>query len=153
MLNLFFAYSHADEKLRDQLEVHLKMLQRQDVIRTWHDREIGAGLDIDEAISDQLATADLVLLLVSPHFLASDYCYKTEMQRALTRHRAGEARVIPVILEPSDWQGAPFGKLRATPPDGKPIATFTNLNEGFLAVARDIRKAAKDMAARRQRVL
>ncbi len=104
--------------MRDQLEVQLSMLKRQGAIETWHDRRIGAGQEIDGAISGNLEEADIILLLVSPDFLASDYCYDREMIRAMERHHAGDAIVIPVILRACDWHPAPFGKLNATPPDG-----------------------------------
>lgn len=147
MASVFFSYSHADEGLRDRLETHLAMLKRQGLINAWHDRRIVAGGPVDRTISDELERADLILLLVSPEFLASDYCYEREMKRALERHEAGEARVMPVILRPCDWQeAAPFRHLLATPTDGKPVTRFPDLDEAFLDVTRAIRKALASMA-------
>ena len=145
MLSLFFSYSHEDEASRNELEKHLAMLRRDGTISSWHDRRIRAGEDIHHVISERLDAADIILLLVSPDFLDSDYCYDVEMQRAVERHNAGEARVIPVILQPCDWLSAPFGHLRATPPDGKPIAKYPNVNDAYLAVAHDVRTAAADL--------
>ena len=145
MIELFFSYSHRDEEYRNELEVHLAMLKRQGLLEVWHDRRITAGKDVDHAISEHLDTAEVVLLLVSPYFLASDYCYDVEMERALQRHQSGDARVIPVILHPCDWSNAPFGRLRATPPDGRPISKFPNIHDAFLAVTRDIRSAIEEM--------
>ena len=144
MVEVFFSYSHRDEKLRDELEVHLAMLKRQGVIGTWHDRRIGAGKNVDGTISEHLETSQVILLLVSPYFLASDYCYDVEMRRALERHEAGDARVIPIILEPCEWQETPFGRLRATPQDGKPVSKFSNIHDAFLQVTRDIRAAVAE---------
>jgi len=124
MPSVFFSYSHADEALRDQLEKQLAMLRRQGVIETWHDRRIGAGQDIDHAIDEHINRDEIILLLVSPDFLASDYCYDIEMKRAMERHHAGKAIVIPVILRACDWHHAPFGKLNATPRDGKPVTQW-----------------------------
>ena len=90
--SIFFSYSHKDEALRDQLEVHLAMLKRQGVISTWHDRRLVAGDDVDTGIAKELNQADIILLLASPDFLASDYCYGVEVARALERHAAGQAR-------------------------------------------------------------
>jgi hypothetical protein len=73
MARLFFSYSHRDEAFRDELEIHLSALKRQGVIETWHDRRIGAGKEFDPAISEHLESADIILLLVSPYFIASDY--------------------------------------------------------------------------------
>jgi hypothetical protein len=71
------------------------------------------------------------------------------MQRALQRHEARDARVIPVILQPCDWHNTPFGRLRATPPDGKPIAKYPNVNDAYLAVAQDVRAAAAELLSAR----
>src|SRR3984957_20856300 len=128
MASVFFSYSHADEALRDHLEKHLTMLKRQSVIETFHDRRIAAGDDVDGSISSELERADVILLLVSPDFLASAYCYDIEMQRALERHRLGEAGVIPVILRHCDRQAAPFGKLIAPPRCLQPASAFPDLD-------------------------
>ena len=142
MAHVFFSYSHADEELRNELEKHLAGLLRQGVITTWHDRRIGPGEELHGHIDEQLNAADIVLLLVSADFLASDYCYGVEMMRAMERHERAEARVIPVILRPCDWHGAPFGTLMAVPPDGKPVVKHATLDDGFLEVAKAIRQVA-----------
>src|ERR1022692_4794022 len=98
MPDLFFSYSHKDEALRDVLEVHLAMLKRSGAITTWHDRRILVGDDFGQTIDENLEAADVILLLISPDFLASQYCYDRERTRALERADANEARVIPVIL-------------------------------------------------------
>jgi TIR domain len=145
MAALFFSYSHKDSEFRDELEIHLTALKRQGVIDIWHDRRIGAGKEFGNEIGENLNEADVILLLISPNFIASDYCYEIEMKRAMERHRKGDARVIPIILEPCDWQRLPFGKLVATPTDGKPISKFPNKNDGFLEVTIAIRKAAEEL--------
>jgi hypothetical protein len=138
---VFFSYSHKDEELRGQLEIHLTMLKRQGVIETWHDRRLLAGGDIDQGISVELERADIVLLLVSPDFLASEYCYSVEMTRAMERHTEGSARVIPVILRPCEWHHAPFGTLLATPSDGRPVTKFANVDDAFLQITQAVRAA------------
>lgn len=139
---VFFSYSHADEALRDQLEKQLAILRRQGVIETWHDRRIGAGEDWARAIDAHVEQDDIILLLVSPDFLASDYCYDKEMLRAVERNDAGEAIIIPVILRPCEWQGTPFAKLQAVPTDGRAITTRPDRDQAMLEVARAVRAAA-----------
>ena len=141
MPTIFFSYSHADEALRDQLETQLSLMKRQGLIETWHDRRIIAGNNFEHEISSNLESADIVLLLISPDFLASQYCYDVEMARALERHDAGQARVIPVILRPCDWHDSPFGKLNATPRDGRPITLWPDRDQAFLEVVKAIRSA------------
>lgn len=145
MATLFFSYSHRDEDLRDELEIHLAMLKRSGVISTWHDRRITAGSELDASIDLALNNADVILLLVSSYFLASEYCYEKEMQRAMERHEAGEATVIPVILHPCDWQSAVFGKLMAAPTDGKPVSKHTNLHDAFLDITNSIKAAISQL--------
>lgn len=148
MAIVFFSYSHADEALRDQLEMHLSLLKRQGHVEAWHDRRILAGDELNPAIRENIESADVILLLVSANFIGSDYCYSKEMERAIERHNAGEARVIPVILRPCDWHSAPFGKLMATPNDGKPITMWANPDEAFTNVVRQVRTAVEGMNAR-----
>ena len=142
MVNLLFSYSHKDESLRDELEFHLASLSRQGVITTWHDRRIGAGNEFDHSISEHIESSDIILLLISPYFIASDYCYEIEMKRALERHESKQSIVIPVILHPCDWHDMPFGKILATPKDGRPISKFPNLHDGFLEVTKAVKEAA-----------
>jgi len=140
---LFFSYSHADEALRDQLEKQLSIMKRQGLIEAWHDRRIGAGADFALAIDEHVNSDDIILLLVSPDFLASDYCYEREMLRAMERHEAGEAVVIPVILRACPWTRAPFGKLNAVPRDGRPVTLWPDRDQAFLEVANAIGEAAE----------
>jgi hypothetical protein len=141
MVSLFFSYSHQDEQLRDQLERHLAMLKEQGLIEIWHDRRIVAGVDLDQIIDENLERSQIIVLLVSPDFLSSSYCYGVEVKKALELHHRGVCRVIPVILRPCDWLNSPLGKLRASPRDGKPVTTWTNTDEALLDVTRDIRAA------------
>ena len=141
MAKLFFSYSHRDEDLRDQLEVHLAMLKREGAIESWHDRKIPAGDEFDRTIDAKLEEADVILLLVSADFLASQYCYDVEVQRAMQRHGEDSARVIPVILRPCDWKNAPFGKLLVAPTDGRPVTKWPDRDEAFLDVVQHIRDA------------
>jgi TIR domain len=141
LASLFFSYSHADENLRDQLERHLSALKHQGVIETWHDRRIPAGRTLGTEIDVHLEAADVILLLVSSDFLASEYCYDREMKYAMERHDRGAAVVIPVILRPCDWHDTPFGKLLATPKDGRPITQWPSPDEAFLDVVRAIKSA------------
>jgi hypothetical protein len=147
-IEVFVSYAHADELLRVELGKQLSILKRQGAIREWHDRMIGAGTEWAGQIDEHLNSADVILLLVSPDFVASDYCYDLEMKRAIERHEAREARVIPVILRPTDaWHEAPFGKLQALPKDGKAVTMWPNQDEAFVDVARGIREAVEKMTA------
>jgi len=147
-LEVFFSYAHRDETLRDELVKHLSPLQHQGVITAWHDRKITAGTEWAGAIDVHLQSAQIILLLVSADFMASAYCYDVEMQRAMARHEAKEARVIPVILRPVVWQGAPFGKLQALPTGGNPITTWSNQDTAFVNVVYGILTVVQELTGR-----
>jgi tetratricopeptide (TPR) repeat protein len=142
---LFYSYSHKDENLRDQLARHLSALTREKLISVWYDREITAGTKWKGEIDDHLKTASVILLLVSSDFLASDYCNDVELQCALERDKNGEARVIPVILRPCDWQNSAFSHLQALPKNAKPVTRWSNRDEAWLSVVEGIRDALKQM--------
>ncbi len=141
LTKLVFSYSHVDETLRNELEKHLSPLRRQGLIEAWHDRRIVAGQQFDKEIGLHFEEAELVLLLVSPDFINSDYCYDVEMTRAVERHNLGQAIVIPVILCPCHWRELPFGKLLAATPDGKPVTQYPSIDDGFFHVVTAIKGA------------
>jgi HEAT repeat protein/3',5'-cyclic AMP phosphodiesterase CpdA len=152
-IEVFFSYAHQDEDLRDELAKHLKLLERQGIISGWHDRKISAGQERAGEIDRHLNAARIILLLISADFIASDYCYDIELQRAIARHDAGEARVIPIILRPVDWQNVPFDKLRATPfgklqplpMEGKPVTKWRDRDEAMLDIVQGIRAAVGEL--------
>ncbi len=144
-IKLFYCYARKDKALRDELETHLSPLKRQYPLTNWSDREISPGEDWEQAIDRHLSTAHLILLLISPDFMASNYCYGKEMQRALERHEAGTCRVIPILLRPVYWEEAPFGKLQMLPTDAKPITRWQDHDDAFEDVVKGISKAVKEL--------
>ena len=144
-IEIFYSYAHADERLRNLLEQHLSSLRREGLITSWHDRQIFAGTDWAHTIDAHLNSATVILLLVSPDFMNSDYCYGIEMQRAMERHLSRSALVIPIILRPVDWQHAPFAHLQALPTGARPITDWSNRDKAFLDVATGIRRAVEEL--------
>jgi hypothetical protein len=141
-IEVFYSCSDSpdDAPLREQLERHLSILQREGLIATWHQRQIIAGSVRQEEVDRHLNTASLILLLISADFLASDYCYGVEMQRALQRHTAREAQVIPILLRACIWQSAPFARLEMLPSGNRPITMWPNRDEAWTDVAMRIRQ-------------
>ncbi len=149
-LEVFYSYAHEDETLRKELEKHLVILRRRGLIEDWNDRRIGAGGEWDKEINAHVRSAHIILFLVSSDFLASDYIYDVEMKLALERQARHEAVVIPIILRPLNWSGAPFAKLQALPRDGKAVTTWINQDEAFADVARGIEEVVQRFAATKQ---
>jgi hypothetical protein len=130
-ISLFYSYSHKDEDLRLKLETHLSTLRRGGLIAEWHDRKLEPGDAWKDEIDRHLTSADIVLLLVSSDFFASDYCWGEEMAKALERHGRGQARVIPVILRHCRWMSTPLAALQAVPRGAKPIKSWPDEDEAF----------------------
>ncbi len=148
-MRAFVSYSHKDDTLRAELETHLKLLQRQRFLDLWSDRRIGPGTEWEDQIDENLEQADLVLLLVSADFINSDYCYDKEVTRALERHEAKTAKVIPIIVRDVSWRRAPFAKLAALPKDEKAVTTWGTgeyaRDTAWRNVAEEIEKALEEL--------
>jgi internalin A len=140
-LPVFISYSHRDEGLRAELETHLKLLQRQGLVSLWTDRRIIPGEKWGGQIDRHLESAEIILLLVSADFIASHYCFDIEMNRALERHEAGDAVVVPIILRDTDLKGVNFGHLQPLPKDARPVTLWPNRDSAWKDVATGIRDA------------
>src|SRR5215207_9416811 len=147
----FCSYSHRDEEYLNDLRIWLRGLERQGLIQWWHDREIPPGWEWEEAIDRNLRTAEVILLLVTPDFMGSDYVHENEIAKAVERHERGEARVIPIIVRPADWEWASFGKLQALPTDAKPITRWSDPDDAWLDVVRGVRKSVEELLLERQK--
>ncbi|ABW26990.1 COR domain-containing protein [Acaryochloris marina] len=139
-LQLFYSYSHKDEGIRDQLETHLKVLQRRGLIQNWHDRKILPGTDWKNELDRNLEQADIILPLVSPDFIASDYCYEVEMSRARDRHDAKEAILLPILIRPVDWNSTSFCDIQALPSDLKPVTKWSDKDDAWLNVMQGLKR-------------
>jgi len=148
-VRLFYSYAHKDEALRNELETHLKLLQRTGVISEWHDRKIEPGDDWKKSIDENLENADIILLLVSADFIASDYCYEKEMKRALERQDAREATVIAVVVRDVNWKKAPFAKLQALPKDAKAVTMWADRDSAWRDVSEGIERVAEQLRNQR----
>ncbi len=149
-IDIFCCYAREDEDLLEKLKRHLSPLRRQGVIDVWYDREIRAGTEWEEEIKRHLNEAHVILLLISPDFIHSDYCYDTEMKRAMARHERKEAVVVPIIVRPVDWQETPIGNstlgsLQALPKDAKPVTIWKNRDEAWRDVAKEIGKVTNEL--------
>lgn len=144
---IFYCYSHKDEDLRDRLEIHLKMLERQNLIKNWHDRRIVSGKNWANEISKKLEDSDIVLLLLSPDFLASDYCYEIEMKKAMEMHDSNNVKVVPIILRVCDWKNSPFSSLQGLPIDMTPVLSqeWHSIDEAFHNITEGLKELIQEL--------
>ena len=139
---VFISYAHEDEAVRQELEKRLVALERKGILRRWDDRHITAGSEYAGEISGKLNSARLILFLVSPDFDASEFCNTVEVPRAMELHRAGEARVIPVLIRPTpNWEDTPYGKLQVLPEDGRPVSKWSDKDDAYSSIVKGIQRA------------
>jgi hypothetical protein len=140
---LFISYAHEDRDLCDELKAHLAGLEQDGTISGWYDCDILPGADWEKEIAEHLEKSDVVLLLVSAHFRASEYC-GFEMKHALEKAERRQVVVVPVILRPVDWLDAPFAHLQALPSDGRPVVKWRSRDDAFLEIIRSIRRLVEE---------
>ena len=145
-VEVFFSYHPKDSNLRDELAKHLKPMKREGLITDWYAGNTAAGVEEKEEAKAHLDSARIILMLVSPDFLASDYHYDVEMKRALERHKAGEVRVIPIMLKPTEgWDKTDFKGLLSLPRDGNPVSKWPDKDDAFAKIAGEIRAVATNL--------
>jgi hypothetical protein len=143
-IRIFVSYSRKDQDLNKRLLESLSGLQREGLATIWHDRNIDAGECWTLEINNQLEIADIVLLLISPSFVSSNYCYGVELERAMERQSQGRAKVIPILLRPVDWGKSRLNDLQALPANGRPVTQWNNEDEAF----QDISSGSRNVITR-----
>lgn len=146
LVYIFYSYAREDKKLRDRLEKHLSILKRLYLIAQWHNVEIDAQQEWEDSVDSYLDVADIILLLLSPGFMASDRSYNIQVKGALKRHEMGNARVIPVLLRPVFWQETPFAKLKMLPSNARPVVTWRDRDAAFVDVIQELQKVIRELA-------
>ncbi len=137
---VFISYAHKDEDFKEELEDHLSMLKRDELISIWHDRKIDAGNRWKNEIDKNLEASDIILFLISSRFLGSDYCMDVEVSRAMEKEREGSARLIPIIVRPVDWHTSELSDFQALPKDALAITSWNNADEAWVDVAQQLRR-------------
>ncbi len=147
-VGLFVSYSHKDANFLEQFKEHADILQREGLIKIRTDLSIGPGDDWFLFIQKEMEKAKMFVLLVSASFLASDFCWSVELQRSIDRHRDGTGHVVPVVVRPCAWRSAPFGNLQSLPKSGRPVSSWSDADEAWLNVVKNIRDLAQRMRDR-----
>lgn len=147
-VKVFFSYSHKDDRIKENLDIHFSTLKRLEKIEVWHDRQLTGGQDWDATIKKELQEADVILLMISANFVASTYIWEVELKQALERHERGEAVVIPIFGKSCDFSGLPFAGLQGYPRDAKFISKQTNKDAAYTEVAKEVRRDVEALFAK-----
>ena len=150
-LQIFIAYARKDTAFLEEFRIQLKPLERSRKVTIWYDGEIEPGAEWEDSIKKHLHEADIIIMMVSPDAIASDYFYEKEMKDALQRHHAGTATVVPFIIRPCAWQrNTPLGKLQALPKDGKAVTRWDDRDFAYANAVRAIEDMVEKKLADQQ---
>jgi hypothetical protein len=141
---LFICYSSKDTRWREGLRPSLNRLQRKGIIDFWYDRMVSAGTDWNNEIQQKLDESEIVLCLVSRDFLDAPYIEENELPKALDRHRAGKARLIPLIVRPCNWEDTPLSELQTATGDTRPLANWRNKDAAYMIIEKQLEKVWRE---------
>jgi hypothetical protein len=129
-VHIFVSYAREDKRWLDQeyrfnLIPFLKESLRRDNADFWYDKELMGGDEFKRRIESEIDKAQIALLMVSQHFLNSEFIETFELPRIAARAERKEMVVIPVLVEPCGWTDYPFLSDRQMVPSSSPLIHFT----------------------------
>ncbi len=146
---MFISYAREDKDFVENLETHLHPLKTMGLVDTWIDSNLKPGEESNRLIEENLRSSDIILYMVSPNFLSSEYISNNERPWAEeTRQRTG-AIIVPVITRPCFWEGQDFAKFNAIPrhPDTNqltPIAKWEDKDMANLTVVKGLESIIRE---------
>ncbi len=138
-VEVFISYSHHDRKYLEKLRTHLAGLERSGRVHCWWDGALEPGKAWEPQLVEALRRADVVLLLLTANFVASDYCIDEELRLAREREKQGQIDLLPVLVESFDIGSHWLGQLQAVTVNGKSIAQSRLGSAAWESVAKQIR--------------
>ncbi|MEO6039802.1 MAG: toll/interleukin-1 receptor domain-containing protein [Saprospiraceae bacterium] len=137
-VNLYISYNNEDKILKNEFTHHLSSLIRQNKVSVWDDRFVNPGDDWENKIFNYLYSSDIIVLLISHNYIASDFCFSKEMPIAIERSNNDGVFLIPVILNPCDWDSLPIGKIQTLPRNKRPISLWEEKSSAFKEIIDEI---------------
>ena len=141
----FCSYAHEDAAHLADLEAALAELRQEAIIDQWSDERIETGSDWDSEIKTSLDRAHLVLFIVTPHLLTSDYINRVEIPRALERQKAKRCEIVPILtVKPDDeaaWHASDLAKIQPAPRPGHWISDYSDRKSAYNLVCLRVREA------------
>ncbi len=140
-IGIYYIYASKDTTLQQELSKHLRNLNRSKLIIFCNDKD----MSVETEWECEQSTLQIILLLISPDFMSSNYIDSMEMKQALKRDKEGTTRIIPILLRPVNWEIGQLAPLAPLPSNGKFINTWRNKDQAFVEVEQGIRKTAVDL--------
>jgi hypothetical protein len=145
---VFISYCREDARWMDRLQHHLALLRHQGVV-FWEASEVDAGSDWYGTLERKVEDSQIFVIFVSADYLASKEQHRI-LLRALDRHKAGDAVILPIITTPCDWQSTPLNSLQVLPEGGKPLVRWQDPNEVLEQIAELLKRTVDKLPGRRR---
>ncbi len=150
-VEIFCSYSHSDKDkvLKKEFDTSMRPYVRKKLLQVWHDGRIGAGDEWAADIDQHLVSADIIVFLISPDFLNSDYCVEKELHVALERKSRKEALVVPIIVRDCAWKETPLADLQALPAEARPVTQWADRDSAWKSVGDGLKARAAEVLTRK----
>lgn len=149
---VFISYAREDGEHLTLLEKHLSNLVRQGWIEPWTDRLFLAGEEWKETLLDKLRTSEVVILLVSAHFNASNFIQEEEIPQILERQKRNEVCIVPILVRPAEIEGSELERFQWLPTDLNralvPVTSWTDEHSAWLSVVQGLRERLKHLLSK-----
>lgn len=153
VVTLYIGFDPKDIKLKDALKKRFTPMVKAGKVRVWDAYDIHAGEVINTEIDENITKADIVLLLISPDSLDSNFFHGRDIEQAIQRHKQGVAIVIPVLLRHCGYQDiAILGTLKPLPANGEFVTAraWHNEDEALFDVERGVRERINYVLQKKQ---
>ncbi|MES0488970.1 MAG: tetratricopeptide repeat protein [Leptospirales bacterium] len=109
---IFISYAHKDNDPEtsevlwlNRVLDHLTVLQLQDKTTLWTDKNIKPGQEWHNEVNTALESANVALLLISQHFIGSEFIQNSELPVLLRRAKDEKSlTIIPIHIRACNWE-------------------------------------------------
>jgi hypothetical protein len=144
-VNVFVSYSHEDAKFQSAFHKAVSVLRRRGLIGEWFDGQIVPGEDFGKEIFRQLARAEIVVLLLSPSYVNSEFCWGKELKAALEHRQHRDLRVVGILVRPVHLEGTELSQHKLLPKDRKPVTKWHLQDEAWESVCVGLEQVIMDL--------
>ncbi len=141
--HVFISYSHRDRDWLERFETHLEPYVRNGRVTIWSDEGIRVGDAWKPAIDEALASTSIALLLVTEHYLASDFVAREELPYFEEAARQGKVRIMWVPIRSAAWDQTSLARIQAAHDTSQPLEAMNDAarSDAMTAICRQVADA------------
>lgn len=143
--NLLTIHAPEDSDYNQQLQRHLSSLEEEGLITRWDVGMVLPGMDLQQAVEQKLKDTQVVIVLLSADFVASDNCELLE-QQIFSLQAKYKYTIVPVLLRPCLY-GERYKHYNLLPDKDQAVTSnnWSNTDEALAKVAASIAQTVRDI--------